>query len=128
MRTQTRTDPPIRKHYLCLIGVVYSVITSNESLLRIHGGCQCEVFAIRCHFCFTTLLVIRFIFFRKISAATRQNQQSDCAPSEDSDQPGHPPSLIRVFSVRMKKAWPLSYTLSAQHRLMIEAEGEVRHL
>ena len=25
-------------------------------------------------------------------AATRQNQQSDCAPSEDSDQPGHPPS------------------------------------
>ena len=35
-------------------------------------------------------------------AATWQNQQSDCAPSEDSDQPGHPPSkctaktLIRV--------------------------------
>ena len=26
-----------------------------------------------------------------------------CAPSEDSDQPGHPPSLIRVFSVCMKK-------------------------
>ena len=26
-----------------------------------------------------------------------------CAPSEDSDQPGHPPSLIRVFTVRMKK-------------------------
>ena len=23
-----------------------------------------------------------------------------CAPSEDSDQPGHPPSLIRVFAVR----------------------------
>ena len=28
------------------------------------------------------------------------NQQSDCVPSEDSDQPGHPPSLIRVFAVR----------------------------
>ena len=25
---------------------------------------------------------------------------------------GHPPSLIRVFAVRMKKAWALSYTLS----------------
>ena len=25
-------------------------------------------------------------------------------PSEDSDQPGHPPNLIRVFAVRMKKA------------------------
>ena len=39
-----------------------------------------------------------------------------CAPSEDSDQPGHPPSLIRVFAVRMKKAWVLSYQLSAQRR------------
>ena len=27
---------------------------------------------------------------------------------------GHPPSLIRVFAVRMKKAWVLSYPLSAQ--------------
>ena len=35
------------------------------------------------------------------------------APSEDSDQPGHPPSLIRVFAVRMKKAWVISYPLSA---------------
>ena len=33
-------------------------------------------------------------------AASWQNQQSDCAPSENSDQPGHPPSLIRVFAVR----------------------------
>ena len=30
---------------------------------------------------------------------------------------GHPPNLIRVFSVRMKKAWVLSYPLSAQRRL-----------
>ena len=36
-----------------------------------------------------------------------------CAPSEDSDQPGHPPSLIRVFAVRLKKAWVLSYPISA---------------
>ena len=40
-----------------------------------------------------------------------------CAPSEDSDQPGHPPSLIRVFAVRMKKAWVLSYPFSVQRRL-----------
>ena len=50
-------------------------------------------------------------------AATWQNQQCGCAPSEDSDQPGHPPSLIRVFVVRMKKPWVLSYPLSAQRRL-----------
>ena len=38
-------------------------------------------------------------------AATIQNQQNKYAPSEDSDQSGHPPSLIRVFAIRMKKAW-----------------------
>ena len=30
-----------------------------------------------------------------------------CAPSEDLEQLRHPPSLIRVFAVRMKKAWAL---------------------
>ena len=40
-----------------------------------------------------------------------------CAPTDDSDQPGHQPSLIRVFTVRMKKACLLSYSLSAQQRL-----------
>ena len=40
-----------------------------------------------------------------------------CTPSEDSDQPGHPASLIRVFAVCMKKAWVHSYPLSAQRRL-----------
>ena len=41
------------------------------------------------------------------------------APREDSDQPGHPPSLIwsRVFAVRMKKHFALNYLLSAQWRL-----------
>ena len=42
------------------------------------------------------------------------------APSEDSDQPGHPLSLIRVFAVRMKKPWILSYPLSTQQRLWSE--------
>ena len=41
-----------------------------------------------------------------------------CAPSEDSDQHGHPPSLIRVFAVRTKKDWVLSYPLSAKRRLI----------
>ena len=39
------------------------------------------------------------------------------APSEASDQPGHPPSLSRVFAFRMKKAWLHSYPLSALQRL-----------
>ena len=41
-----------------------------------------------------------------------------CAPNEDSDQPGHPPSLIRIFAVRMKKSWVLSYPLHAVNALI----------
>ena len=43
--------------------------------------------------------------------------QNGYVPSKDSDQPGHPPSLIRVFALHMKKPWALSYPLSAQRRL-----------
>ena len=35
-----------------------------------------------------------------IWATTWQNQQNESATSEHSDQPGHPPSLLRVFDVR----------------------------
>ena len=60
-------------------------------------------------------------------AASWQNQQNGmCAQrrlrsvwaSAQSDQSLHWPSLIRVFAVRMKKAWVLSYPLSAQQRLI----------
>ena len=37
-----------------------------------------------------------------------------CAPNENSDQPGHPPNLIRVITVQMKTLWALNYLLSAQ--------------
>ena len=39
-----------------------------------------------------------------------------CAPSEDSDQSEHPPSLIRVFAVRMNIPWVLIYPFSTQRR------------
>ena len=52
-----------------------------------------------------------------IRATPWQNKQNDCGPSEDSDQPGHPPSLIRAFAVRMNEAWVLSYSLRTQRRL-----------
>ena len=53
----------------------------------------------------------------KIEPPHDKTNKMACAPIEDSDQPGHPPSLIRVFDVRMKKAWVLSYPLSAWRRL-----------
>ena len=39
-----------------------------------------------------------------------------CAPSEDSYQPGHSSSLIRVFAVRTKTHWVLDYPYSTQLR------------
>ena len=56
------------------------------------------------------MLASSFIYHRYIELSTTFTskglsrdmtiQQNECAPSEDSDQPGHPPSLIRVFAVR----------------------------
>ena len=42
-------------------------------------------------------------------AATWQNQQNDCTPSKDSDQPC---PVWSEFAVRMKKAWVLRYPLT----------------
>ena len=47
-----------------------------------------------------------------------QDKTYKCAPSEDLDQPGHPPRLIRVFAVRRKEAWVPSYPLRTQRRLI----------
>ena len=65
-----------------------------------------------------------FSFFSCTYEPSR-NKQNDCAPNEDSDQPGHPPSLIRVFAVRMKKAWALSYPLSVQRSKKISNDQEL---
>ena len=40
-----------------------------------------------------------------------------CAPSEDSDQPGHPSSLIRAFAVRSLGSWGPMVSLCGQRRL-----------
>ena len=50
------------------------------------------------------VVIIIIFFFTQNWATSWRNQQSECAPSEDSDQPGHPSSLIRIFAVRRKKA------------------------
>ena len=70
-------------------------------------------------FCSSSKPVIKRVESCQLKHLSRDmtNQQNECAPSEDSDQPGHPFSLIRVFAARMKKPWVLSYPLSAQRRL-----------
>ena len=51
-----------------------------------------------------------------LSRSTTKPTKWDVRPA-NSDQPRHLPSLIRVFAVRMKKAWVLCYPLSTQRRL-----------
>ena len=47
-------------------------------------------------------------YFERLTVIYRpphdKTNKKACAPSEDSDQPGHPPSLVKFFGVRMKKA------------------------
>ena len=62
------------------------------------------------------MLQTRFLWDYCLEPPHDKTNKMACAPSEDTDQPGHLPSLIRVFAVRMKKAWVLSYPLSAQLR------------
>ena len=81
-------------------------------------GCLSQRPPLKAHVC--AVLSETSMFTITIWAAAWQNQQSNCVPSEDSDQPGHLPSLIRVFAVRMKKPWVLSYPLSAQRRLWLD--------
>ena len=56
-------------------------------------------------------------FNMKIDPRLDKSNKIICASSEDSDQPGHPPSPIRVSAVHLKQNWVLSYPLSAQRRL-----------
>ena len=57
--------------------------------------------------------VLRAITTLRFEPHHDKTNKMACAPSEDSDQPGHPPSLIIGFAVRMEVAWTLSYTVSA---------------
>ena len=57
------------------------------------------------------------LFILENEPAHDKTNKMTCAPSEDSDHSGHPPSLIRVFAVCMKKHQIISYPLSAWGRL-----------
>ena len=68
------------------------------------------------------LCKVSFLFYQyctesKIEPPHNKTNKMVCATSEDSDQPEHPSSPIRVFAVRMKKVWVFSYTFSPQRRL-----------
>ena len=77
---------------------------------------ECDIFREFCMYCFwprwwNVNIVVYGIKTTNEPHRDKTNKIA-CAPSEASDQPGHPPSLVRL-----KKARILSYQLSAQRRL-----------
>ena len=53
------------------------------------------------------LVWLAALFIQSIYEPPRdKTNKMTCAPSEDSDQPRHPPSLIRVFAVLSMGSWP----------------------
>ena len=60
--------------------------------------------------------------FRTFELLHDKTNKMTCVLSKDSDQPEHPPSLIRVFTVRMKKHWALNYLFSTLWRLWSDWE------
>ena len=91
---------------------------------------KCSLISVR-----TVLKYMNFCKNKKLDIPEMTNEpphdktnKMACVPSEDLDQPGHLPSLIRAFSVRMKKAWVLSYPLSTQRRLirLADAQADLR--
>ena len=80
----------------------------------------------RGHLCHTDTFLVFFFNSKPTARGSHileticacQNYKVACVPSEDLDQPGHLPSLISVFAVRMKKDWVLNHPLSAQRRLI----------
>ena len=67
-----------------------------------------------------TGISLTFGSYKNIWAATWQNQQNESAPSEDSDQPGHPPSLIRVFAVHSMGSLGLKVSSCGQRRFWLD--------
>ena len=76
--------------------------------------CTVKIFDVFSGQCVRTLNHKGKLSIVKIEPLHDKTNKMTCAPSEDSDQPGYLPSLIRVFTVHMKKHWALNYLLNAQ--------------
>ena len=111
--------PANRMILMCWFWLFFFQIFSSKNCLHVKHWCG--LYTAKYSKC-----SIRMIKYAKYEPPHDKTNKMACAPSEDSDQPGHPPSLIRVLAVRMKKAWVLSYPLSAQRRSdWVDAQADV---
>ena len=76
------------------------VLSCRGSYVEVNRPQHCSS-SFYCHFIATTLAETSvWIASTQYEPPRDKTNKITCAPSEDSDQPGHPPSLIRVFAVR----------------------------
>ena len=105
-RWQLRFDPLLGKHFLSFLFPLFFLLILHFVTLQ-----ESTAFHLKFYYYYT-------VFILTFQPPHVKTKTMAYAPSEDSDQPGHLPSLIRVFAVRMKKAWVISYSLSAERRLI----------
>ena len=125
MSAQWRLRSACASAYWSLIRAFFGIlwVAKDRKLLHIDredwldcASVQTNLSLTVCTYHFASFFVLRLIWKTNEPPHDETNKMA-CAPSEDTDQTWHPPSLIRVFAVHMKKAWVLSYPLSAQRRL-----------
>ena len=108
----------------CLVKTLISLYYSHV-WMYFFSSCNTHVRGIPNSYFLLTCTFSRLTHYKPVHYKT---DKMACAPSEDSDQPGHPPSLIRVFAVCLKKAWVLNYPLSVQQRLwsdLVDAQADL---
>ena len=71
---------------------LYAALQSLQSPKSINTGNKFDEISLK----FTPVVIRK----RKYEPPRDKTNKLTCAPNEDSDQPGHLPSLIRVFAVR----------------------------
>ena len=92
-----------------------SNVTVREKIFRCQR--QIDISSTRLKFKFKIIQNVKIEFvIEYICVSTWENVPSTCAPDEDSNQPAHQRSPIRVFVARLKKRFIIDYPKRAQWR------------
>ena len=109
------------------VGNLFYILTHSPSNATRTTFSQCSPTVKNTHYCIKSdSMSILNYYKRPIKSnwckkdtwvASWQNQQCGCAPSEHSDQPAHPPSLIRVCAVHLMGSQGPKVSSCGQRRL-----------
>ena len=127
-----RTSGPVNAHLTPGPGIyfkafihIYSPRAGADNSLGTNGDVNSKSLSF-CPFvaglkknCFEVRFYIHFFHVSPYEPPHDKTNKMACTPSEDSDRPGHPPSLIS-FHCQHEESLVLSYPLTAQRRLWLD--------